>query len=148
MLSCSTDQSCCHLNQATVGALGSLSEHPQEYSVYPILISSTCKKETGAEHARVIATMLSAIGKTKNSRAAVYHTVSIASDGESKHGDALVLLTMQKHLSPDSAIYPQLHHLELMNHLVGNDDVTADKDFKHVFKCQQNLLMQNKGIEI
>ena len=60
----------------------------------------------------------------------------------------LVLLTMQKPLNPTSPIYPQLHCLELMNHLVGDDDITADKDFKHIFECRQNLVMWNKGIEV
>jgi hypothetical protein len=35
-----------------------------------------------------------------------------------------------------------------MNLLVGQDDITADKDFKHVFKRQRNLMMRNKGIVI
>ena len=35
-----------------------------------------------------------------------------------------------------------------MNHLVGPDDLTADKDFKHIFKRQRNLLMRQKGVLI
>lgn len=35
-----------------------------------------------------------------------------------------------------------------MNLLVGEDNITADKDFKHVFKRQRNLMMRNKGIMI
>jgi len=60
---------CC---QATVGVLRLLSENPCEYSVWPILISGTCKKETGAKHARVIATTLAGIGKVKDHHGAVY----------------------------------------------------------------------------
>ena len=35
-----------------------------------------------------------------------------------------------------------------MNFLVGPDDITADKDFKHIFKLRCNLMMRNKGIFI
>ena len=65
-----------------------------------------------------------------------YRTVSIASDGESKHGDALVILTTKWTLSSQSPIYPLLCKLETINHLVGDNNITADKDFKHVFKHQ------------
>lgn len=73
--------------------------------------------------------------------------VSIASNGESKCG-ALVLLPMKESLNSCSPIYSQLHKLELMNDLVGNDDIMADKDFEHVFKHQCNLMMRNKGVEV
>jgi hypothetical protein len=35
-----------------------------------------------------------------------------------------------------------------MNLLVGPDDVTADKNFKHIIKRQRNIFMCNKGVEI
>jgi peroxiredoxin len=101
-----------------------------------ILISGTCKKETGPEHVKVIQTTLVAVNNTWNHQCSTYQTVSITSDGESNCRDALVLLTMKEHLNSQSPIYSQLHQHELINHLVGEDDITADKDFKHVFKCQ------------
>ena len=77
-----------------------------------------------------------------------YHTVSIASDGESKRGDALVEITMRWSLSPTSPIYTQLQPLRFLNLLVREDDITADKDFKHIFKRQHNLMLRNKGFLI
>jgi hypothetical protein len=38
-----------------------------------------------------------------------------------------------------------LHVLPLMNFMVGEDDLTADKDYKHVFKRLRNLLLRDKG---
>ena len=70
------------------------------------------------------------------------------SDGKAKHRDVLVILTMISSLSHTSPIYSQLNPLELMNFLVDPDDITANKDYKHVFKCLQNVLLQNKGIKI
>jgi hypothetical protein len=125
-----------------------LSEDPREYSARPILFSGTCKKETGIEHTRLIQTVLTAAENQSRRNKAFYRTVCIASDGEAKRGDALVRLTMGRNLNKDSPIFEYLGHLRFMNLLVGPDDITADKDFKHVFKRQRNLMMRNKGIFI
>ena len=135
-------------SEATVAGIGVLSEIPREYAVRPIMFSGTCKRETGQHHARMIQTVLAATMKANVRKNMTYRTVCIASDGEAKRGDALVILTMASQLSADSPIYDQLSPLRLMNHLVGPDDLTADKDFKHVFKRQRNLLMRNRGILI
>ena len=137
-----------HLIQATVAALGVISENPREYSARPIMFSGTCKKETGEEHAHLIRTILKATENHKNRNGITYRIVCVASDGEAKRGDALVILTMHSTLSSDSPIYKHLKPLVFMNLLVGQDDITADKDFKHVFKRQRNLMMRNKGIVI
>ena len=78
----------------------------------------------------------------------IYRTVCIASDGEAKRGDALVIQTMTSELSPVSPIYPLLRPLGLLNLLVGPDDITVDKDFKHIIKRLRNVFMHNKGVEI
>jgi hypothetical protein len=135
-------------SEATVAGLGALSEIPREYSVRPIMFSGTCKRERGPHHARVIQTILDAANTVNMRKKSSYRTVCIASDGEAKRGDALVILTMSSQLSASSPIYGQLSSLQLMNHLVGPDDITADKDFKHVFKRQRNLLMCHKGVLI
>ena len=51
-------------------------------------------------------------------------------------------------LPSTSAIYQQLKPLTFLNFLVGEDDITADKDFKHIFKRQRNLMLRNKGFLI
>ncbi|KAH9009695.1 hypothetical protein EDB85DRAFT_2077656 [Lactarius pseudohatsudake] len=99
-------------------------------------LACTCKRETGPHHARVIQMILNAVGNTNVRKDRAYRT----------RGDALVILTMSSQLSASSPIYGQLFSLKLMNHLVGPDDLTADKDFKHVFKRQRNLLMRQKGV--
>ncbi|KAF8271566.1 hypothetical protein EI94DRAFT_1698110, partial [Lactarius quietus] len=62
---------------------------------------------------------------------------------EAKRGDALVILAMTCELSADSLIYALLQPLKFLNLLVGPDDITADKDFKHIIKCQWNIFMQS-----
>ena len=68
----------------------------------------------------------------------------IASDGESKHADALLILTMISPLSEMSwsPIYAQLHSLELMNLLVGLDDITTGKDSKHIDNLKKSHNVQ------
>jgi hypothetical protein len=119
-----------------------LSGETRLYSARPILISGSCKRETGAEHASLINIGYLASQKSK------LRTISIASDGESRRGEALVRLTFKHQLKPESPIYKMLHILPLMNLEVGDDDITADKDYKHVFKRLRNLLLRDKGHEV
>ncbi|KAJ7934085.1 hypothetical protein B0H13DRAFT_2306110 [Mycena leptocephala] len=64
----------------------------------------------------------------------IYRTLCVSSDDEAKRGDALVKLLMNQDLHPDSPISPLLSPLELMNLRVGEDDMMADKDYRHVLK--------------
>lgn len=114
----------------------------------PILFSGTCKKETSEQHARVIKTLLEACNKQSKRNQVSYHTVCVASDGEAKRGDALVIQAMTSDLSPSSPIYALLRPLEFLNLLVGPDDITVDKDFKHIIKRLRNVFMRSKGVEI
>jgi hypothetical protein len=83
-----------------------------------------------------------------SSRKSTLRTISIASDGESRRGEALVRMTFKRPLDPDSSIYEMLHVLPLMNLEVGDDDLTADKDYKHIFKRLRNLLLRDKGHDV
>ncbi|KAG6827010.1 hypothetical protein H0H87_005767 [Tephrocybe sp. NHM501043] len=114
----------------------------------PIVVSGTCKRETGPEHAKVIETVISALERKNSWGNTTFRTISIGSDGEAKRGDALTIVTMHSTLKSSSPIYPLLFNLKFMNFLVGSDDITADKDYKHIFKRICNLLMRNKGFEI
>jgi hypothetical protein len=71
--------------------------------------------------------------------------VSLASDGESRRGKALTKLTYIAPLAPSSPIYGDLIHLDLFDLFVGADDITADKDYKHIFKRLRNTLLREKG---
>jgi hypothetical protein len=140
--------------QATVAALGFLTSNKQLYSAHPILISGTRKREDGTEHAKLLALLVRTInmqfkaiasqsGSTQPSR-----VISVASDGETRRGCALVELTMHTKLPPSSKIHELLHPLRFMNLLVSEDDITADKDFKHVFKRIHCKEMRASGITI
>ncbi|KAF6746501.1 hypothetical protein DFP72DRAFT_823118 [Ephemerocybe angulata] len=133
-------------SEATIAAMGILCPDNRLYSARPILISGDCKKETGAEHAVVLQTVLDGVNQTKAT--SNLRIVSLASDGEARRGAALVQLTFKNRLPEDSNIYPQLAPLSLLNLHVGVDDLTCDKDWKHVFKRFRNLLLRDRGIVI
>ncbi|KAJ7469170.1 hypothetical protein FB451DRAFT_1340217 [Mycena latifolia] len=123
--------------EAAVAAFGALSKDPRVYSPRPCCISGTDKHESGAEHAKLSEKMIQA-GDNKRSRGNItYRTISIASDGEAKRG-----------IFPESAIYALLSVLELMNLRVGKDDLTSDKDYRHLVKALRNLLMRLKGVNV
>lgn len=125
-----------------------LSQDPREYAARPIMFSGTCKKETSEEHAQVIKTLVTACNRQSMRGNTRYRTICIASDGEAKRGDSLVILTMTSELAMDSPIYALLRPLEFLNLLVGPDDITADKDPKHIIKRQRNALMRKRGIDV
>ncbi len=134
------------LEQATVGALGLLSGDTRIYAARPILISGDCKRETGEEHSEMLATVLESVDSLKADTH--LRTVSIASDGETRRGSAFVILTFKYPLPTTSPIYPLLKPLVFMNLHVGEDDITCDKDWKHVFKRARNLILRARGIVV
>ncbi len=55
---------------------------------------------------------------------------------------------LSKELSSESPIHPLLSLLKLMNLHVSGDDLTADKDYKHVFRRLHSLFIWQSGIFI
>ncbi|KAJ7485960.1 hypothetical protein FB451DRAFT_1433109 [Mycena latifolia] len=143
------DQGTIHLaSEATVVAFGALSRDPHVYNPRPICISGTCKQEKGPDQAAFLRTLNAAANSRKTHGNIIYRTVSVASDGEAKRGLALAMEFMKSKLSTTSPIHKLLAPLKLMNLLVGPDDVTPDKDFRHVVKNERGLLMRKAGINV
>ncbi|KAJ7174927.1 hypothetical protein C8R46DRAFT_891619, partial [Mycena filopes] len=134
--------------EATVVAFGALSKDPHLYNPRPICISGTCKQETGADQAELLRVIHAAGENRKEHGNIIYRTVSVASDGEAKRGLALSMEFMKFPLHESSPIYPLLAPLEFMNLRVGPDDITGDKDFRHVMKTTRGLLMRKAGISL
>ena len=113
------------------------------YGARPILISGSYKRETAEDHAALLRAVLDAANGKKDLTG--LRIVSLASDGESRRGKALTKLTYVAPLAPSSPIYDQLVYLPLFDLFVGADDITADKDYKHIFKRLRNTLLREKG---
>ncbi|EIW77944.1 hypothetical protein CONPUDRAFT_61354 [Coniophora puteana RWD-64-598 SS2] len=133
--------------EATVGAIGFLGSHDTAvYSARPFLLSGSSKRETAEAHATILQTSLSAVRSNTHCRR--IRIVSLASDGEARRGRALVLLTFKTRLAESSPIFPLLAPLRLMDLHVGNDDITADKDAKHIFKNARSAIFRKKGVTV
>src|SRR5260221_14324004 len=115
-----------------VTAIGALTGNHCEFIAHPFLISTTCKCEDANKHTDLLHLMWRACSqKNQVTRGSVY---CLASDGESRQGKALVALTEHILLSPGSPLFMYLGGLPLLNLMVGEDDLTSDKDYKHVMK--------------
>ncbi|KAJ7894909.1 hypothetical protein B0H14DRAFT_3426512 [Mycena olivaceomarginata] len=128
--------------EATVASVGLLAKDPALYSARTGLISGSCKRESGESHAKILKTALESSAITK------LRTVNLTSDGESRRAEAIIRLTFKYSLPPSSPIHPLLHDLEFMNLMVGEDDLTGDKDYKHCFKRLRNWLLRKRGLVI
>lgn len=116
------------------------------YPGRPVLVSGDCKRETGEEHAQLIQTVIDGVDSLKDTTK--LRIVSLASDGETRRGLSFILLTFKHRLLPQSPIYRLLQPLTFLNLHVGDDDLTCDKDWKHIFKRFRNLLLRRRGVVI
>ncbi|KAJ7142001.1 hypothetical protein C8R46DRAFT_1317489, partial [Mycena filopes] len=133
--------------EVTVAAVGIMSEDTRLYATRPILVSSDCKRESGVEHARnVLTPVIRALESKKD--VTRMRTIYLASDGETRRGTAFMIKTWKRKLSPTSNIYELLAGLKFMNLMVGEDDLTGDKDPKHVDKRLRNNFIRERGIRI
>ncbi|KAJ7183864.1 hypothetical protein C8R46DRAFT_1186739 [Mycena filopes] len=133
--------------EVTVAAVGIMSEDTRLYAARPILISSDCKRESGLEHARnVLTPVLRALESKKD--VTRMRTICLASDGETRRGTTFMIKTWKHKLPPTSDIYELLHGLKFMNLMVGEDDLTGDKDKKHADKRLRNGFLRERGIRI
>ena len=126
--------------------MGILCKDNRIYPGRPVLVSGDCKRETGEQHAGLIQTVLAGVNNLQDTTK--LRIVSIASDGENRRGAAFIHLTFKYQLSLDSPIYPLLQPLTFLNLHVGDDDLTCDKDWKHVFKRFRNLLLRHRGVVV
>ena len=132
--------------QATVFSIGILSEDRRVWGSRPFIATGTCKREGSDRHAELISTVIKACNAEVSTIGCPLF--SVASDGESRRGAALTTLTHLRLLDPDSELFTLLGNLRLMNLLVGDNDITADKDPKHVMKRCRNFTLRKSGVMI
>jgi len=113
------------------------------YSAHPILLSRTCKHKPAKDHTALLQAVVDATNNKQDMTG--LRVISLASDGKSCCGKALTNLTYVAPLAPSSPIYDHLVHLDLMDYFVGHDNITVDKDYKHIFKQLHNALLHKNG---
>ena len=72
----------------------------------------------------------------------------ISTDGEARRGKALVLICYLYALTIDDPLFPILSPLPFFNTLTGKNRLTADKDYKHVFKRERSLIIRSRGTRV
>jgi len=131
--------------QATVIGASILSNDPNEYTTKAFAISGSCKMELVEDQERLIRSASSAVHEALRNGLRLY---CIGSDGDGRRRRALILITLPYDLGPSSKLYELLSPLLLFNLRCGENDITSDFDWKHVFKRFRNTLLRQKGIEI
>lgn len=71
-----------------------------------------------------------------------------STDGCSLRRRVLIIICMDRLLSPSSPIYPSLSPLTFFVFLHGVDEIMNDPDWKHVLKRLRNNLLRSAGITI
>ncbi|KAJ7911680.1 hypothetical protein B0H13DRAFT_1875634 [Mycena leptocephala] len=119
-----------------------------DYGAKPVLIMPTCKKGWWQSSAEILqkpiqAWKLSPYGEAKHGP-----RQEIASDGDGRRRAALYLICMHRRLGPDIPIYQFLCELERsgLNLYCGEDVLTMDFDYKHLFKRLCTLLCSKEGM--
>ncbi|KAI0709424.1 hypothetical protein C8Q76DRAFT_626022, partial [Earliella scabrosa] len=132
--------------EATVIAVAAISEDHHEYAARPFIISGTCKTEDADAHATLLQNAVTAtISRIASTGKKLY---CVASDGETRRGKALGMLTMRYELETTSPLYSLLSPLPLFNRLVGQNELTCDKDWRHVLKRFRNALLRSTPLAI
>ena len=132
--------------QATVFSIGILTENRHVWGSRPFIATGTCKREGSERHAQLISTVIEACNAELSTIGCPLF--SVASDGESRRGAALTTLTHVRPLDPESELLSLLGNLRLMNLLVGDNNITADKDPKHVMKRCRNFTIRKSGVMV
>src|SRR5260370_1354530 len=112
--------------------IGALTKNHQDYIAWPFLISATCKKENAEQHTNLL--QLARRVCNENESLMGSHVYCLTSDGESQCGKALVALTEKLPLPISSPIHLFIHNLTFLNTMVGDQDITSNKDYKHIMK--------------
>ncbi|KAF7968709.1 hypothetical protein HWV62_29672 [Athelia sp. TMB] len=133
---------------ATVLAVSHYSDAPRAYSAHPFVVSGSCKLETVAQQQQLLDTARQVlVQQSSNIGGRLY---SITSDGDARRRLATARITMTQTVNPNSALYGKLGNggLRLFNYSCGADEITADIEYKHLFKRIRNSLLRSKGVQI
>jgi hypothetical protein len=106
-----------------------------EDELYPVLAAPTCKTEDAADMEGILARGIERWNAT-GAATRVGPVWSFATDGDATRRAAGHRLFLKKPLSPDSPLYATLTDMPGLNTFTGDNEVTLDFDFKHIFKCE------------
>ncbi|TFY74709.1 hypothetical protein EWM64_g9303 [Hericium alpestre] len=111
---------------------------------FPVLAAPTCKQETAEDMQFILELIL----KTwKDSPGIKYSTIwSVATDGDSMRHACSFNMFLKHRLLMASPLYGTLSNMPGLNLYTGDDKITLDFDYKHIFKCICTLIRSPNGI--
>ncbi|KAI0739154.1 hypothetical protein C8Q80DRAFT_1112684 [Daedaleopsis nitida] len=131
----------------TVAALAPYA-NSEHYAPVPLIVSASCKAETGEGLISWLKVVLDA-WKVHPYGAPTHGPVwTLTSDGESSFRRARFLLCMNERVSPTSPLGQRLDTLTGLNLNTGPDGILGTCDPKHVMKRFATLIRNPKGIQV
>ncbi|KAJ6569699.1 hypothetical protein B0H10DRAFT_2354990, partial [Mycena sp. CBHHK59/15] len=128
-------------------SVAAFSRHAEtDYSAKPVLLMPTCKQGTWQSSAQILQKLVQAWSLSPYGETMHGPLWSIASDGDATRRAALYLICMHKLLGPDDPLYQFLSELAGLNLYTGENGLTMDFDYKHLFKRLCKLLCSKEGI--
>ncbi|KAJ6552515.1 hypothetical protein B0H10DRAFT_2242119 [Mycena sp. CBHHK59/15] len=128
-------------------SVAAFSRHAEtDYGAKPVLFMPTCKKGSWQSAAQLLQKLVEAWKLSPYGEAMHGPLLSIASDGDGTRRAALYLVCMHKKLGRDDPLYEFLSELSGLNLYTGNDGLTMDFDYKHLFKRLCTLLCSKEGM--
>jgi len=138
----------CHLGKdGTVVAIAPIADDKHYYAV-PIILSASCKQETGQELFKWIEKLLDVYKNHPHGEKVHGPIRTVASDGESSFQTARFLLCMKSPLDPQSSMGKILYNLPGMNYYTGDYGILGTCDPKHVIKQFATLIRSPLGVFI
>ncbi|KAG1753250.1 hypothetical protein EDB19DRAFT_1626930, partial [Suillus lakei] len=111
-----------------VGAFG-------DDEIFPIFGAPTCKCED-SDTMVAIFTLTRDRWRATGAEECLGLIFSVATDGDLTHRAAGHHMFFKSELSLTSRLYGTLSHMPGLNLATGDDEITLDFDYKHIFKCQ------------
>ncbi|KLO14229.1 hypothetical protein SCHPADRAFT_826611, partial [Schizopora paradoxa] len=119
---------------------------PALRGAFPLVVSPTCKQETPDETAHMLSTVLRI---WRDEGAKHFGNIwSFASDGDAGRRAMVYALFFKYHLDSGHRLYKYLSRLPGLNLWVGEGDITADFDWKHLIKRIARLLRSQEGLVV
>ncbi|KAK7447683.1 hypothetical protein VKT23_013939 [Stygiomarasmius scandens] len=134
---------------AREASLGAIHCHCEDgYGAKPVFIAPTCKETNWQALLRNIQIVVAAWHMSQYGANCYGPVWSIALDGDSTRRAALYIYCMHKKLAPDDLLHQYLDTLLGLNLNTGQDGITMDFDYKHLFKCLCTMFCSNDGLVV
>ncbi|KAJ6599974.1 hypothetical protein DFH09DRAFT_1271514 [Mycena vulgaris] len=119
-------------HETSVGAISRLSQ--TNYGAKPVFMGPSCKKGGWRDCLRTMETVVEAWKRSPHGEIKHGPILSVAADGDPRRGAALFVMCMHTEIIPGNPLYPFICNLPGLNRMVGKDNLTKDKDPKHLKK--------------